>query len=303
MCLGACVLKREKFVCFACLFYMGFTRETTLWFFVPLIPLLFVLWRSFGRKAMGSIALLVTATAVPIGTLNFYHWYTLGTPVISLGQGHALSGAFQYFSEIDPNIVKETCFREILPNGGRLDWWTDCVQKMYHGVSGKMASDPAFREQLRYPENALNAAKAKIGKQIERDFFRVALTHPLVLLKTFQLQRMCTVLAEHDLAFGFLFKGFPAVCFFLGALLSIMGALWALRGLPSFFRKKSPLDNRELVAFCVFLHILGFNAANSIIVPSMNYLLHAAILSGFLGWWAIASYTKVYKERKGSPAG
>lgn len=123
-----CLVKASRvdtIACFASLFVMGFWRETTLYFAITLLPVLFVLCQCNKKKAISICASFAITTAIPIGTMLLLNQYRIGVAVLSTGQGHALTLPLSRLSQVNPDFIKETCLKEVFPNGGKLSWWDD----------------------------------------------------------------------------------------------------------------------------------------------------------------------------------
>lgn len=195
-------------------------------------------------------------------------------------------------------------------------------------IANKRAESLSLHNTYRRSGTALFIARAQLGEEIKRDFFRSLFTHPLDHWKVFSFLGLCNVLILHGPLYcintvnaeinGYKFrkegsgapyqigssKGFyyyGILFLFYGAILSSVGALYALRGVRLFGGKGkawSVPDKEEALQCALLFHVLGFSIIHGIIgVACPNYMMHATFLLGFLGWWAIADFVKIRRKK------
>jgi hypothetical protein len=163
--------------------------------------------------------------------------------------------------------------------------------RFYHPVSSKISADPTFRATLRYPENAGKAAKAKIGEDIKKDFFKILLTHPSDVWAVLPVaETLGTLTSDRPL------RRWGGSIPYYGALLCFLGFLLALRGCFLFF-KKAPYSQEALVQGALLLHIIGYSCVHILsLMPS--YLVHVVFLFGLLGWWAVVDWINLWRTKR-----
>jgi hypothetical protein len=83
-----------------------------------------------------------------------------------------------------------------------------------------------------------------------------------------------------------------------GAILLVLGFGYALWGLLASFKRYTEENKEKLLRSAILSHTVGFCVVQGLLWTDARYIMHAAFLSNFLGWWAVADFCGFCKKRK-----
>jgi hypothetical protein len=279
---------------------MSFLREVTPWFAITMLPLVFTSWKLLKKKAHRPLAFLFVATMLPIKTLCAINAFFFDCPIASFGQADTMAWALGHLTSKNPRFINlEPNLQELFPDGGgdtQGHAWCQYAVSRGNILAEEWEENLSFRKSLRYQEYAFEKAKMRLERGMQKLFFTILLFHPVDCWEGTEASASFSLLTQHGPLY-FLWKGTSFFSIY-GIILCLIGFLWALRGMPSFF-KKIPSSKEALVQFSLLLHIVGFLLLYTLSIGAdLLSVGHVVFLSGLLGWWSIMDGIRHWRTKR-----